>query len=79
MISFIKTSSSHKNRREGAAHPGRVSGAGLEQVPLPSKRFPVRAWCDAEENVVLGSLCSYDKQMVLVRLSVPLAWQVVEK
>ena len=31
--------------------------------------------CDAEENAVLDSLCSYEKQMVLVSLSVPLAFE----
>ena len=32
--------------------------------------------CDAEENAVLASLCSYEKQVMLVSLSVPLAFQV---
>ena len=31
--------------------------------------------CDAEENAVLASLCSYEKQVMLVSLSVPLAME----
>ena len=32
--------------------------------------------CDAEENAVLASLCSYEKQVKLVSLVVSLAFQV---
>ena len=75
IIAYVK----HKMRYYGTLYTNihvDISCRAIRSVTECSlQAFGCGLGCDAGENVVLDSLCSYEKQMVLVSVSVPLAFE----
>ena len=75
IIAYVK----HKMRYYGTLYTNihvDISCRAIRSVTECSlQAFGCGLGCDAGENVVLDSLCSYEKQVVLVSVSVPLAFE----